>query len=475
MDDGLSLLSAARACPAQEAVVYQGKTFRFGDLEGYVRHVATALVSKGLTERDRVAIRTTSRVETYWVLTALMELGIPFVPLHPRLTPGECKVLIEDAEPALVLDDDDVSELVAVRGESRTLYFARPSPEGLLAMVYTSGTSGRPKGAMLSRRAFVASAKASARRLGWTEDDRWLLCLPLCHVGGLSIVTRCLLARRCVVIEPRFDPEAVLDTIARERVTLLSVVPTMLKALLEHDRNNRLSRLRALVVGGASTPTALLEECARRGILALTTYGLTEACSQVTLQSVRDRWSTEPGSGQALDGTELRIAGESGERLPVGRIGKILVRGPTMMTGYWRQAEVGNDWFDTGDLGWLDEHARLHVVGRRTDLIVTGGENVYPAEVEQALEECPGVRRALVFGVEDDTWGEVVAAALVLDPVQRSSEEVLWKTIVLRLASHKRPRRVCFVDDLPMLPNGKVDRVGGIERFKGMLRPWRQG
>src|SRR6185437_8373891 len=178
--------------------------------------------------------------------------------------------------------------------------------------VYTSGTTGRPKGAVLSRRAFVASAAASAANLGWRDDDRWLVCMPLAHVGGLSILTRCLAAGRTVVLEPRFDPDAVLAAIDRERVTLLSVVPTMLTALLERPAASALSRLRALLLGGAAAPFSLLETCARRGIPALATYGLTEACSQVTVQRLAQPLRAVPGSGQPLPGVEIRIARPDG-------------------------------------------------------------------------------------------------------------------------------------------------------------------
>jgi o-succinylbenzoate---CoA ligase len=335
---------------------------------------------------------------------------------------------------------------------------------------------------MLPRSAILASADASARNLGWEPHDRWLACMPLCHIGGLSILTRCLLARVPVVLEPRFDPRAVLEAIRRDEATLLSVVPTMLQALLDEDSQNLLARPRAVLVGGAAAPDALLDECARRGVMALTTYGLTEACSQVTSQAPRDPFTREPGSGRPLPGVELQIAlPESEAQAPSGAVGRIQIRGPTRMRAYFPRGgpppgeplpELDRAaWLDTGDLGALDEEGRLHVYARRTDLIVTGGENVYPAEVERVLGAVPGVLRALVFGVPDDRWGHVVAAAIVLDPARPASDVTLADELRARLASHKRPRRICFVDALPVAPSGKLDRASAPARFAASLRP----
>ena len=292
-----------------------------------------------------------------------------------------------------------------------------------LALLYTSGTTGRPKGALLSRGAFAAAAAASAQNLGWQDDDRWLLAMPVCHVGGLSILTRCLLARRPVVLEPRFDPDAVLAAVVRERATLLSVVPTMLNALLERDADGALARLRAVLVGVAGTPFSLLEGCEARGIPAITTYGLTEACSQVTVQRPSlPLPRAARGSGEPLPGVHLSIRRADGTVAEPGEVGRIHVGGPTLIDGYFRgpgrpldRARGDDGLFDTGDLGEIDAAGALHVHARRTDLIVTGGENVYPVEVEQRLEALPGVRRALVFGVPDERWGQIVAAALELD------------------------------------------------------------
>jgi O-succinylbenzoic acid--CoA ligase len=464
----LSVARAALAAPSHPALLVGGVTHTFADLAARAARIQAALAAEGVVAGARVALVARNGLDTALAVYALLDLGATLVPIHPRLTPSEAGALLVDAAPGLTLREDDLVSLLRDTRDHAPVPVPVPVPDrATLAMVYTSGTTGRPKGAVLSRRAFVAAAEASAHNLGWRDDDRWLCAMPLCHVGGLSIVTRCLLAHRAVILEPRFDPDAMLAAIPRDGATLLSVVPTMLEALLERDAGNALARLRAVLVGGAGAPFALLAECGRRGVPALTTYGLTEACSQVTVQRPTSPYRPERGAGVPLPGTEVRIDGA----------GHILVRGPTLMDGYFRGPERDPDpgvdaegWFDTGDLGERVGEGALHVHARRSDLVVTGGENVYPVEVEDALATLPGVRRALVFGVPDARWGQVVAAALELAPGAELG--ALAAPAAAILAPHKRPRLACAVAALPLTGSGKLDRARARERYAGALRPW---
>ncbi|NUQ76709.1 MAG: o-succinylbenzoate--CoA ligase [Polyangiaceae bacterium] len=484
MSHSLSLLDAAREVPQRPALFAQGAPRSFADLALRTAALAAHLRASGIGPGSRVALIAQNRVETVLTVYALLEIGAAIVPVHPRLTPPEVTALLADGSSDLLLRDTDLDVLLDASGPSPSAALqppkSRPDPSSLFAVVHTSGTTGRPKGAMLTRGNLLASAAASAQNLGFCDTDRWLACMPLCHIGGLSIVTRCLLARVPFILEPRFDAPAILEALRRDRATLLSVVPTMLQALLEADHQNLLARLRAVLVGGAATPPALLDECARRRVPALTTYGLTEGCSQITSQRPRDPATREPGSGKPLAGVEIRI--ERDPSSPSSEIGRIHFRGPMRMRGYWPSDGLSPGaplpsldpaaWFDTGDLGAFDEQGRLHVFARRTDLIVTGGENVYPAEVERVIEAVPGVARAMVFGVPDPRWGQIVAAALVLDPARPASLDRVAAELSCRLAAHKRPRRLCAASALPITPSGKLDRASASEHFAPLLSPF---
>ena len=297
---------------------------------------------------------------------------------------------------------------------------------------------------MLSSAAFAAAARASAENLGWRADDSWHLALAPAHVGGLSILVRCLAARRAVV----------LGDLAG--ATLASMVPTQLHRLVAAGVAPPPS-LRAVLVGGAPTPPALLARSRAAAWPVLTTYGLTETCGQVATQRPGARG---PGA-HPLPGASVRIA-------PAGTI---QVTGPMLMSGYLGQPAPFTDdgWLDTGDLGRLDDEGNLHVLARRTDLIVSGGENVYPAEVEAALLEIPGVAGACVFGVADELWGQVVCAALVCAGPGPDDAE-LRAHLAARLAGFKRPRRIARLDALTVGGSGKLDRAATAARALGLLR-----
>jgi O-succinylbenzoic acid--CoA ligase len=451
----LSIFDAAREAPDRVALICSGERLTFAELADRAAASIGALTVRGLdgsSSLPRTAVVGSSSLETVCILIALIEMGEPFVLLHPRHTERERAAILDELRPSLILDRN--LELGAPDRTPRSI-----PDERCLAVVYTSGTSGRAKGAILSRRAFMASARASEKNLGWRDDDRWLTSLPLAHVGALSVVTRCLMARRTIVLEEAgvAHVERLAQTMERERVTIASLVPTVLRRLLDLQRP--FSHLRAVLLGGAAAPAALLEDAASRRIPVLTTYGLTEACSQVTTQRYGTPPSIEQGAGPPLPDYEVRIEQD-----------QILVRSPSLMTGYVNAPDPFRDgFFPTGDLGRLDEHGRLHVLARRTDLIVTGGENVYPAEVEQVLLAVPGIEAACVFGVPDETWGELVAAALV---AKQPSEVEIARHVSVALASFKWPRRIAFLDALPLTSSDKIDRAAARLRAELALRPF---
>ncbi|MDO9071721.1 MAG: AMP-binding protein [Rubrivivax sp.] len=426
MSDGLSIIAAAREAGDAAALHTEARSYSFAELarltEG--RMATLAKVARPGAIHPVVGSNT---LDTLLTLYALLELKVPALLLHPKLTAAE-----------------QAAERAAVERAAAVL------PADAAALLYTSGTTGRARGAVLTRSALLASAQASAANLGWQDDDCWLLAMPVARVGGLSIVTRCLAARRAVALAPAFDAGLLPQWIERWRVTQLSLVPTMLAMVLDANPDwTPPTFLRVALIGGAAATPGLLARAAARRLPIVITYGCTETCSQVVATPYAQRFDAAAwGAGRPLAGAQLHIDG-----------GRILVKGPMRMAGYLGEPPLAeDDWFDTGDLGELDAQGCLHLHARRTDLIVTGGENVYPAEVEQVLEACPGVVAAAVFGVPDATWGQVVAAALVVGP-QAPDDEALRAHLATRLAPQKRPRRICFVPALPHTAAGKLDRL----------------
>ncbi|MFN8531446.1 MAG: o-succinylbenzoate--CoA ligase, partial [Anaerolineae bacterium] len=329
--------------------------------------------------------------------------------------------------------------------------------KAVAAILFTSGTSGKPKAVQLTYGNFYASAQASAARLGTREDDRWLLCLPLYHVGGLSILFRSALTRTpFVVLDRGYTIQTISDIILKERVTVVSLVPTQLHRMLQAGFEPP-PYLRLILLGGASASPELLHTAAERNIPIATTYGLTEACSQVATMPP-DEAPHKPGSvGKPLRGTTVRILDEQGHDQPPGEYGEIVVSGPTVMKGYLGLPKAGGI-FHTGDIGYLDAEGDLWVVQRRTDLIVTGGENVYPAEVESVLRQQPSVEEVCVVGIPNAEWGQQVAAAIAIKPGHSLTTDELTAFAREHLAGYKVPRRVLFVSALPMTASGKIER-----------------
>jgi O-succinylbenzoic acid--CoA ligase len=350
----------------------------------------------------------------------------------------------------------------AIDAASRVDRFALSS---IHSIVYTSGTTGGPKGVELTFGNHLWSAVGSALNLGLRDDDCWLACLPLCHVGGLAILFRSVIYGMPVVLHERFDAAAVNHEVDAGTVTIVSVVATMLQQMLSACPGDRPypRRLRCVLLGGGPAGPALLDACARRGVPVMPTYGLTEAASQVTTCAPADAPGPPGSAGKPLFPTEVRIADDGGRALPPGACGEILVRGPTVMRGYHGRPEetaaaLREGWLHTGDLGYLDGDGNLYVRDRRDGLIISGGENVYASEVEDALCTHPAVLDAGVTGAPDERWGQAVVATVVLRDGAAASEDDLLAYCRGRLAPFKVPKRVRLADAIPRTEGGKLLR-----------------
>jgi len=474
VQDWLTSQTAAR--PEAVALIFRECQWTYTELSAEVDVIAQKLAAIGIISGDKVAALLPNCAEYVFLIHALAQLGVALVPLNIRLTPSEidwqiahtgCRWLVcspETQDKASKLDRQNLA-IISTADFDEDAIAPQIQPfdvSALQAIVFTSGTTGQPKGAMLTYSNHFWSAMASAYRIGTLPDDRWLCCLPLYHVGGLSIILRCCLYGTTVVLQDGFDLGEIHQTLHAQNVTLISLVPTMLHRMLDGGMKFPPS-LRLILLGGAASSPDLVERCQKLSIPVSPTYGLSEACSQVATILPRDAFR-KPGSvGKPLLFSSVRVVDENGSEQPPGAYGEVVVSGPTVMSGYYGNPEataktIRDGELYTGDIGYLDEDGDLWLVQRRSDLIVTGGENVYPAEVEQVLEQHPAVAAACVVGIEHPEWGQQVAAAVVLREGANLPESDLLAFSRERLAGYKQPRLIRFVSALPQTASGKVKR-----------------
>ncbi len=410
---------AARAHPERAAV----NGLSYAELLRAARESSAALAARGVGPGDRVALAMAAGPDFVVALHATWLLGAVVVPHDLRLTPPE--------RPPV----DHVVECLERASTGPGALAATHDLDAPALVLQTSGTSGTPKLVTLTFGNLLWSALGSAAALGVEPHDSWLCTLPLSHVGGLSIVVRSAISATHALVHPRFDADRALAALAADGVTLVSLVPTTLQRLLDAGLQAP-GALRCALLGGAPAPPELLRRARSAGVPVAQTYGLTEACSQVTAQAPGD---PAPDAGPPLFCTRVRIAAD----------GEIHARGPTV---------AGGGELATGDLGRLDPAGRLTVTGRKADTIVTGGENVAPAEVEAVLAAHLAVAEAAVHGRTHATWGEAVMATVVLRPGAAATEEELRRHCAARLAAFKVPKQVAFADALPRTRSGKLLR-----------------
>ena len=448
----------ARERPHRLALRAGGRELACAELDAAADRAARALAAAGVGPGDRVATTLPSGLGFAVLLHAAPRAGAVLVPLPPRAPAPERERLLELSSPRLVVETP-LEEKTVEPAPSVELHDLDPDvPHTLL---FTSGTTGAPKPVELTLANHLASARASVANLGVDPDDRWLCVLPVHHVGGLAILIRSAVYGTAAIVHQRFETEAVKAALESGEATLVSLVATQLRRLAEAGLA-RAPALRAALVGGGPVPPDLLAWAAERGLPVLQTYGMTETASQVaTLPAAEALAHARNGSaGRPLPGVELRIDGATGE---------ILVRGPSVAPG----ALATDGWLHTGDRGHLDADGYLWVEGRLDETIVTGGENVAAAEVEEALESHPAVAEAAVAGRPDPEWGQAVTAYVVLDGRAEPSDAELVAHCRERLAPHKAPKAIHRVDRLPRTDSGKVARVrlDGLETSPRVPRP----
>ncbi|MBA2384988.1 MAG: long-chain fatty acid--CoA ligase [Actinobacteria bacterium] len=470
----------SRTTPDRVAIDFAGALTTYRELDERSERLAAGFLEAGLGAGDRVATLTGSSPEHVVVFFACAKAGLILMPLNWRLAAPELAYQLEDAEPAVLLASDEHAETaaflhdrtVALEGLATDSSEAPPAPaddDGLL-LVYTSGTTGRPKGALLTHANCFWTNLSFDRVAGVADDDVVLSVLPQFHCGGWNVQP--LLAwwkGARVVLEPRFEAAAALGLIAEKGVTTMMGVPANYLFMAQDPgfAVADLTRLRRAVVGGAPMPETLLETWQERGVEIVQGYGLTEAAPNVLCLPPEDAARKRGFVGKPYPHVDVALRDPDTRRLLDGAAeGELVVRGPNVFAGYWRNPEAteaafADGWLLTGDVAARDSEGYYRIVGRTKDLVISGGENVYPVEVENVLHEHRAVREAAVLGVPDDRWGEACLAFVVLSG--DATEEELLAHCRVRLARYKVPREVRFVDTLPRNALDKVAKTELLE------------
>ena len=481
--------------PDDTAIRFEGSDITYAALEDRIGRTAGALAGAfGIGEGDRVAHLGINAPEMIDLLFACARLGAIFVPLNGRLTVEECLWQLQDCGARLLVVEPDyfdhAADLAAALPALRLATYAgadprwpgleqlreeaAPCPPSLCAdlrrpakIVYTSGTTGRPKGAVLSQQALFYTALNGQSVFEFVRADRILTAIPLFHVGGMNIQTLPgLHAGATITLHRRFDPAAVLQALVEDRTTLLAIVPTMARALfaLPDFAETDLSNLRCVCMGSSSVPPALFAPWHARGLPVNQVYGLTESGPTAVALPIADGFARSASAGRPVLHCEAKVVADDGGRKAASdKIGEIWLRGPNLMTEYWGNPEAtaeaftADGWFKTGDLGRVDRDGYFFVEDRKTDMIVSGGENIYPAELERILAEADDLAEFAVVGRPDETWGETPVCVVVPKPGAAVSEVSVLALFDGRLARYKRPRAVVLTDGpLPRTPLGKV-------------------
>ena len=482
------LSARSKASPEKTFLHIDQETLSFDEVNRLVSAACHLIQQRAdIKHGDKVAILLPNGLSFILTTLALMRLRAVSVPLNTRLIPTElawqvknanCRLLICNADTrsqtkdiavdALDLPPIQASDALHDSIESGALDLAED-----FAIIHTSGTSGKPKAAVLTYGNFYHSASASASRLGVLPNDRWLCVLPLYHVGGLSVILRSLLYGTAVELMP-FAIDKVNLALSERAISLVSLVPTMLQWLLDARQQEWNPQLRLILLGGEAPSTALIARCMAESIPIAASYGLTEAASQVAT-ALPDSLRQKPGSiGRPLLFTEVRAVDEQGSDTPPNSPGEVLVKGPTVMRGYYSAPDatrkaLRDGWLHTGDIGYLDADGDLFILQRRADLIVSGGENVYPAEVEAVLRQHPDVAEAVALGLPDAEWGQCVAAVIECRDGQSPSADAISQIARAHLAGYKIPRRIAFVEALPRTSSGKIQRREARKVFNDAL------
>lgn len=472
--------------PEKTAIRFEGTDISYAAFDLRIRRVAAMLRHDLAVDRgDRVAFLGLNSPDMLALMFACARLGAMLVPLNWRLAPPEHLFILQDSGAKILFCETEFADgaetidadIPACRTVSMTDEFDRlveaasgddldPSagPDDPLLIVYTSGTTGRPKGAVLTQNAMTFNAVNSIAMHDMTSEDVVFTNLPMFHVGGLNIqTTPALHAGATVILHRRFEPDPTMAVIREEHPTLMILVPALMAALMQHPDwdDTDFSALRAINTGSTIIPMSLIDSYLDRGVPIIQVYGSTETAPIAVHQRIPDAWTTKGSTGRAALHCDAKIVDADGNEVATGVRGEIVVRGPNIMREYWNNPDASADvlrdgWFHTGDIGHVDDRGLFYVDDRVKDVIISGSENIYPAELEMVLDGCADISQCAVVGRADEKWGEVPVAIVVLADGATLSRDAVLALFDGALARFKHPHDVVFRDDLPRNVMGKV-------------------
>jgi O-succinylbenzoate-CoA ligase len=505
--DFLSIANAI--CPERDCVVFEGKRWTYAKINERVNRLANALAQLGVGKGDRIGIlhvNCNQYIETYF---AVAKLAAIFVPLNFRAKADELTYMVANAEAkflfvgsryldivntmlphlptikqAISIDSKQEGKMYyedLLRSASSDEVMGEIEDEDITILMYTAGTTGLPKGVPLKHNAFATYALENVEPASPDIEERNLLTVPLYHVAGIQAMLAAIYGGRTLVLMKQFEVKEWLEMIQREKATRAMLVPTMLKRVIDDPDYNKydLSSLQVITYGAAPMPFEVINKAIKvmPWVRFINAFGQTETASTITTLGPEDHIieGTEEerqkklkrltsSIGKPLPDVEVKIVDEDGKALPSLGVGEILARGPRIMTGYWRdekktsQAITSDGWLRTGDMGWMDEEGYIYLAGRGDDMIIRGGENISPEEVENVLHSHPKIEEAAVIGIPDMEWGQEPRAVVVLKKGEAATSEEIIEYCRSRLAGFKRPRSVVFIDALPRNQMGKVLR-----------------
>jgi fatty-acyl-CoA synthase len=472
------------------AVVYGESTLTYQQLHQGAAQLATAMSDHGVQRNDRVGFLGENSPEFMETLFAAGMLGSVLVPLNTRLAPPEIRYQLEDAGISLLIHDVPLTALAKAASKdldlirwtvgegdaegapalSSVLESALPwtedvavTLEDLAVILYTSGTTGQPKGACLTHGNLTWNCFNALADFDVSSDDISLMISPMFHVASLGMgVLPAVLKGATLVLESKYEPGRVLQLIEEHKVTSLSGVPTTFQMLVEHPKwkETDISSLRRLTCGGSAIPLAVMEAYESRGLAFVMSYGMTETAPGATTLPQAKSQTKAGSSGLPHFFTDVKLLNAAGEEVSPREQGEILISGPNVIKEYWNRPDAAGafegEWFRSGDTGYLDEEGYLFISDRIKDMIISGGENIYPAEVEAAILELPAVAAVAVIGVKDEKWGEVPHAVAVLHEGKELTAESVQEHLAGRLARYKIPKTLSVVNDLPRTASGKI-------------------